>query len=184
MSISVFSKKNIFLLLLALSCSAMSQAQASLDFPQNWLGHWEGELSWYAGNSNSPKKVKMQLKIQPADTLGHYTWQLIYGEQSEDNRPYILKPVDAAKGHWVIDERNGIALDQFWAGPVFSGAFSIQGSTIVNNYRLEKDRLIVEFFSLQTKAVRQSGNGTPESPQVDSYAVRSYQKATLKRKKK
>ncbi len=126
----------------------------------------------------------MQLKIQPADTLGHYTWQLIYGEQSEDNRPYILKPVDAAKGHWVIDERNGIALDQFWAGPVFSGAFSIQGSTIVNNYKLEKDRLIVEFYSLLTKAVRQSGNGTPESPQVDSYAVRSYQKAILKRKKK
>jgi hypothetical protein len=162
----------------------MSQAQASLDFPQNWLGHWKGELSWYSGNSNSPKKVKMQLKIQPADTLGHYTWQLIYGEQSEDNRPCILKPVDAAKGHWVIDERNGIALDQFWTGPVFSGAFSIQGSTIINNYRVEKDRLIVESYSLLTKAVRQSGNGTSESPQVDSYAVRSYQKAILKRKKK
>lgn len=176
--------KNILLLLLGLSFSLMSQAQASLDFPQNWLGHWEGELSWYAGNSNSPKKVKMQLKILPADTLGHYTWQLIYGEQSEDNRPYILKPVDAAKGHWVIDERNGIALDQFWTGPVFSGAFSIQGSTIVNNYKLEKDRLIVEFYSLLTKAVRQSGNGTQESPLVDSYAVRSYQKAILKRKKK
>ena len=176
--------KNILFLLLGLSFSAMSQAQANLDFPKNWLGNWEGELSWYSGNSNSPKKVKMQLNIQPADTLGHYTWQLIYGEQSEDNRPYILKPVDASKGHWVIDERNGIALDQFWTGPVFSGAFSVQVSTIVNNYKLEKDRLIVEFFSLQTKAVRQSGNGTQESPHVDSYAVRSYQKAILKRKKK
>ena len=174
--------KNVLFLLLGLSFSAMSQAQASLDFPQNWLGHWEGELSWYAG-PNAPKKVKMQLKIQPADTLGHYTWQLIYGEQSEDNRPYILKPVDAAKGHWVIDERNGIALDQFLVGPVFGGAFSVQGSTIVNNYRLEEDSLLVEFFSMPTKPVRQSGEGTTESPQVDSYAVRSYQKAILKRKK-
>lgn len=176
--------KKGFILFLALLLVQLSQGQPAATFPQNWLGHWEGELSWYSGNSNSPKKVKMQLKILPADTLGHYTWQLIYGEQSEDNRPYILKPVDAAKGHWVIDERNGIALDQFWTGPVFSGAFSVQGSTIVNNYRLEKDRLIVEFYSLQTKAVRQSGNGTQESPQVDSYAVRSYQKAILKRKKK
>jgi len=176
--------KKGYILFLALLLVQLSQGQSTAVFPQNWLGNWEGELSWYSGNSNSPKKVKMQINIQPADTLGHYTWQLIYGEQSEDNRPYILKPVDASKGHWVIDERNGIALDQFWTGPVFSGAFSVQGSTIVNNYRLEKDRLIVEFFSLQTKAVRQSGNGTQESPQVDSYAVRSYQKATLKRKKK
>jgi hypothetical protein len=176
--------KKVLMLFLALLLVQLSQGQSIVDFPKNWLGNWEGELSWYSGNSNSPKKVKMQLNIQPADTLGHYTWQLIYGEQSEDNRPYILKPVDASKGHWVIDERNGIALDQFWAGPVFSGAFSIQGSTIVNNYKLEKDRLIVEFYSLLTKPVRQSGNGTQESPLVDSYAVRSYQKAILKRKKK
>lgn len=173
----------LFILGLSLGSMTLLQAQTVSEFPKTWLGHWEGELSWYAGG-NAPKKVKMQLKIQPADTAGHYTWQLIYGDQAEDNRPYILKPIDASKGHWVIDERNGIVLDQFLIGPVFSGAFTVMGSTIVNNYQLEKDRLIVEFYSLVAKPIRQSGEGTQESPTVDSYAVRSYQKAILKRKKK
>lgn len=168
---------------LYLCCTTLLQAQTNADFPKSWLGHWEGELSWYSGN-NAPKKVKMQLKIMPADTTGYYTWQLIYGDQAEDNRPYILKPVDVNTGHWVIDERNGIALDQFLIGPVFSGAFSVMGSTIVNNYRLEKDRMMVEFYGLLSKPIRQSGAGTQESPTADSYGVRSYQKAILKRKKK
>lgn len=176
-------KALLFILGLSLGSMTLLQAQSVSEFPKTWLGHWEGELSWYAG-SNAPKKVKMQLKIQPADTVGHYTWQLIYGDQAEDNRPYILKPIDASKGHWVIDERNGIVLDQFLIGQVFSGAFTVMGSTIVNNYQLEKDRLLVEFYSLPAKPIRQSGEGTQESPTVDSYAVRSYQKAILKRKKK
>ena len=176
-------KAFFFILGLSLGSMILLQAQTVSEFPKTWIGHWEGELNWYAG-SNAPKKVKMQLKIQPADTIGHYTWQLIYGDQAEDNRPYILKPIDAGKGHWVIDERNGIVLDQFLIGQVFSGAFTVMGSTIVNNYQLEKDRLLVEFYSLPAKPIRQSGEGTQESPTVDSYAVRSYQKAILKRKKK
>lgn len=176
-------KAFFFIIGLSLGSMTLLQAQTVSEFPKTWIGHWEGELNWYAG-SNAPKKVKMQLKIQPADTIGHYTWQLIYGDQAEDNRPYILKPIDASKGHWVIDERNGIVLDQFLIGQVFSGAFTVMGSTIVNNYQLEKDRLMVEFYSLPAKPIRQSGEGTQESPTVESYSVRSYQKAILKRKKK
>lgn len=175
-------KSLLFILSLSLGSISLLQAQTASGFPQTWLGHWEGELSWYTGH-NAPKKVKMQLKIQPADSTGHYTWQLIYGDQAEDNRPYILKPVDASKGHWAIDELDGIVLDQFLIGPVFSGAFTVMGSTIVNNYQLEKNRLLIEFYSLLTKPIRQSGEGTEESPKADSYAVRSYQKAILKRKK-
>ena len=176
--------KNLLFLLWGLVLGCAVHAQSTTEFPPKWLGHWEGKLSWYAGNAKTPKKVVMQLKIQAADTLGQYTWQLIYGDQSEDNRPYILKPVDAGKGHWAIDERNGIVLDQFLVGDLFAGAFTVQNSTIVNNYRLEKDHLIVEFYGLSAKPIRQSGAGTEDSPKVDSYSVRSYQKAILKRKKK
>lgn len=175
-------KRLLFIFALSLVSTWLLQAQSISDFPKAWLGHWEGELNWYAG-TNAPKKVKMQLRIFPADTAGHYTWQLIYGDKAEDNRPYILKPIDASKGHWVIDERNSIVLDQFLIGQVFSGAFTVMGNTIVNNYQLEKDRLMVEFYSLPAKPIRQSGEGTQESPTVDSYSVRSYQKAILKRKK-
>jgi hypothetical protein len=176
--------KKLLLLCIGLALSVLSQAQTLPRFPQDWLGHWVGELSWYSANKPGVQKVKVQLIIQPADTTGHYTWQLIYGEKQEDNRPYVLKPVDASKGHWVVDERNGILLDQYSIGNVAVGAFSIQGATIMNSYQLEKDRMIMEFHSMLSQPIRQSGGGSTGVPPTDSYKVTSFQKAILKRKKK
>lgn len=126
----------------------------------------------------------MQLVIQPADFVNTYTWQIIYGDKGEDNRPYILKPVDTAKGHWQVDERNGIILDQYFVGNRFTSAFTVQNATIIDSYWREGNTLIAEFYSITAKPVNTSGQGTEESPKVDSYATRSYQKAVMKKVKK
>lgn len=170
----------IFILLLALgvSCSALSQSNT---FPEGWVGNWKGELEWYKTGKAEPEKVNMELRIQSTDSGNNYTWQIIYGSATEDSRPYILIPKNTANGHWVIDENNGIVLDQYWVGNRFCGAFTVMGNTIVNNYWLENDRLMVEFFSFAAKAVVTTGKGTEESPSVDSFQIRSYQKAILKR---
>ena len=130
-----------------------------------------------------PQKVKMQLIIQPTDTANVYTWQIIYGDKGEDNRPYILKPVDTAKGHWQIDERNGIILDQYCIGDRFTSAFTVQTTTIVDSYWREGPNLIAEFYGLSAKPVNTTGLGTDDSPKVDSYGTKSYQRAIMKRKK-
>lgn len=123
----------------------------------------------------------MQLIIHPADSANtYYTWQIIYGNKGEDNRPYILKPVDTAKGHWQVDERNGIVLDQYFIGNRLSGAFTVQTSTIVNNYWREGANLVAEFYSIAAKPVATTGQGTNDSPKVDSYAIKSYQRAVLR----
>ncbi|MFT3825847.1 MAG: hypothetical protein QM731_18150 [Chitinophagaceae bacterium] len=158
--------------------STIATAQSS--FPADFVGHWKGTLNWYPSGAKEPKQITMELHVQPSkDTAGQYTWNLVYGKPSEDNRPYILKPVDTAKGHWVIDEVNGIKLDQYWIGNAFSGAFRVENSTIVNTYWLENGRLKVQFISYLSKPVATTGKGTEESPFVDSYGVRSYQLAEL-----
>ena len=86
---------------------------------------------------------------------------------------------DSAGIHWVIDEMNGIVLDQYWVANKFCGAFTVQNSTIINNYWIENGKLIVEFYSLSAKPVTTTGHGTEESPSVDSYKIGSYQKAIL-----
>lgn len=149
-----------------------------------FIGHWEGELQWFQTGKKDPQKAKMQLIIQPADTLGQYTWQIVYGEKSEDNRPYLLKPVDTSNGHWAIDERNGIIIDQYWTGNRFTSMFTVQNSTILDSYWIDGDKLIAEFYATGTKPNTTSGAGTEDSPTVNSYAVKSYQKAVLKRKTK
>ena len=160
-----------------------SYAVKAQTFPQDWLGHWKGELNWYQGANKEPKKVPMQLNIQPTDSSRQFLWQLTYGADAADNRPYTLTAVDTAKGHWRIDENNGIVLDQYWVAGKLSGAFTVQSSTIVNNYWLENDQLHVEFYNISAKPVAVTGSGTNESPSVSSYQVKSYQKAILSRSK-
>ena len=125
----------------------------------------------------------MQLIIGPTDSAHTYTWQLIYGDKGEDNRPYMLKAVDTIKGHWQIDERNGIMLDQYFIGNRFTSAFTVLTTTIVNSYWRAGNNLIAEFYSLSAKPINTTGNGTEESPKVESYATKSYQRAVMKRKK-
>lgn len=172
-----------WILVLLTSLFSLAAASQSNSFPQSWEGNWKGELSWYKTGKNDPQQVKMELRIHPADSSTTWTWQIIYGTETEDNRPYQLIAKDSTKTHWLIDERNGIVLDQFWVGNKFCGAFTVMGNTIINNYWLENDNLMVEFFNIGKQPIATTGKGTEESPAVDSYAVRSYQKAVLQRTK-
>ncbi|WP_315819771.1 hypothetical protein [Paraflavitalea speifideaquila] len=175
-------KQTVWIISLLLT-GILTKAQDQTSFPAGFIGHWYGTLNWYADGSTSAKPVNMELHIQPSkDSAGQYFWHIIYGKATEDNRPYLLKPVDTAKGHWVIDEVNGIVLDQYWKGGKFSGAFSVGNTTIVNSYWLENGQLNLEFFSYPTKPIATTGYGTDDSPKVDSYQIRSYQKAVLHKK--
>ncbi len=151
---------------------------AENSFPQSFIGNWKGQLQWLVAGKPA-QQFTMVLGIQPAEIAGQYTWQIIYGDSVIDNRPYILKPVDAALGHWIIDERDGIVLDSYVHGNAIHGAFTLQGKTIVDNYRVEKDQLFVEFFTINLKDKKRSGKGTEKTPFVDSYRMGSYQMGTL-----
>ncbi len=167
------------LLLCVLGCFS-AQAQT---FPEPFIGHWKGELLWYQTGKAMPQKVAMELHIQPTDTMHHFTWQMVYGKPGEDLRPYILKPVDTAKGHWMVDERNGIVLDQYWIGGKFCSSFTVQASTITDCYWIEGDKMIVEFITTSAKAINTTGGTSKDIPAVESYAVKSYQKAVLTKQK-
>ena len=171
----------VFLSFIIILNKSFGQHKPSPQFPDDFTGNWKGELAWFPVGKPA-QRVPMQLLIQPsADTAGHFTWHIIYNDQSKDSRPYQLKPVDTLTGHWLIDERNGILLDQYWVGNRFSGAFSVSNATIVNTYYIEDDKMIVEFISYPLKSVRTSGKGNKEIPFVESYAVKSFQRAVLSR---
>ena len=166
---------------LSFLCSAMMLCGQS-SFPKDFIGHWEGELVWYRTAQAKPQKTKMQLIIRPADTLGQYTWQIIYGEKNEDNRPYLMKPVDSAGIHWIVDERNGILLDQYWVGNRVTSTFKVQNITILDSYHREGKKLIAEFYMYSSLPIATTG-GDKETPPVDSYETKAYQRAVMKRKR-
>jgi hypothetical protein len=172
----------IVILFLLFITASHAQQPSPVQFPQSFVGNWKGTLEWYKAGDKEPQKITMELRVQPAaDTAGQYTWNIIYGSVTADNRPYILKPVDTAKGHWIIDEVNGILLDQYWIGGKFHGAFTVENNTIVNNYWIENGNLYVEFVSYPAKPLATTGKGSEDSPFVNSYNIKAWQKAVLKK---
>jgi hypothetical protein len=173
-------------LFMVLACSALcSLAQdikpVKILFSESYLGEWQGNL-WYYKNNNSIDTVAMKLNILPTKTSGEYSWQLIYGANEKDNRPYILKSIDTAADKWIVDENNGIKLNGVFKGGRFIGAFAVQGNIIVNSYYLTGDELHVEFYSFKQTPTGKTGNGTDDSPHVDLFDIRSFQKAVLRKK--
>lgn len=150
-------------------------------FPHSWTGNWQGNLVWTQPAAKTAELVPMQLNIHAADSAG-FTWQLKYGEGGIDNRPYLLLQKDSIGIHWVIDEQNGIVLDQYYFGNRLTGVFTVMQNTIVNSYQLQGDSLLVEFHSFNKEPLSQTGMGTEESPKVMSYRVTGYQRAVLRRK--
>ena len=173
--------KGFFFTLIFLTAGIVSTAQVKNNFPQDFVGKWKGTLEWFRTGNAAPQQVNMELNVLPADSPGNYTWNLVYGSASADNRPYLLKSVDSAKVHWIIDELNGIKLDQYWVGNRFTGSFTVQNSTIVNTYYIENGVMIVEFISYASKPIATTGKGNEDAPFVDSYSIKSYQRAVLKK---
>ena len=173
--------KGFFLTALMLAVCIATQAQVKNNFPQDFVGKWKGTLEWFRAGNATPQNVNMELYVLPADSPGNYTWHLIYGSANADSRPYLLKSVDSAKVHWVIDELNGIKLDQYWVGNRFTGSFTVQNSTIVNTYFIENGQMIVEFISYASKPIATTGKGNEDSPFVDSYSIKSFQRGVLKK---
>ena len=87
------------LLLLAGSFLLSQVTQAQEIFPGSWLGTWKGELSWYKNGELPPQKVNMELRIKAGDTVGVYSWHLIYGPAAQDSRPYLLIAKDSTRTH-------------------------------------------------------------------------------------
>jgi hypothetical protein len=172
-------RKIVLLICLLVAVGVQAQQAKSPSFPQSFTGHWKGTLTWTVPGK-APQTFTMRLNVQPADS-GRYTWQIIYGDDQKDNRPYELIPVDTAKGHWQVDEKNGIVLDSWWVANRLTGVFSVQGSTIVDQYWLEADGLHVEFISYGTKPLRTTGGTEPGIPPVEVYTVKSVQRGVLKK---
>jgi len=170
--------RNLIFLILTVLFQYQGNSQEG-GFPGGWQGTWSGELLWYQQANAEPKRVPMQLRINRIDSA--LTWQLIYGEKEADNRPYTLVAIDSTNGHWRIDENNGILIDMYWLGQRFSGSFTVGQVTIMNSYWLQGEKLMAEFFVLSAKPVSTTGKGIAESPIVNSYQVRGYQFAELKR---
>lgn len=173
----------IFLLLFPISLASQKIA----DFPADFLGVWMGDLAIFTPQGQA-QSVPMQLHILPIND-STYTYTIIYGEDVEKGkRDYLLRKGKEGPHHWIVDEQDGILLDNFYLGGVLHGPFSVNGTLLFSRLSLEGKKLAYAISSGSETAYRNSRASAGQDEEATSYEVaafevRNFQKASLKRKK-
>lgn len=164
----------IFLLLIAfLQGSAQNQEPL-----KNWLGIWNGKLAIYTPEGKK-QEIPMELHILPTDTAGRYSWKIIYDKSP---RNYTLIAKDMTRGLYVIDENNGIILENQLFANTFFSCFEVMNNLLACSYSLEGKKLVFEIFSMNKKVAQTTGNlPEKEIPEVKAYPSQVMQRATLRR---
>jgi len=154
-------------------------------FPKDWLGYWSGELKIYDSNGLK-QKVSMSLDLAKTDNLGIYTWAIMYGSDSTaQRREYELKEIDPSKGHYLIDEKNGILLDAYHIHNELISVFEVMGNSLITSYAIKNQELIFSVKMFPSKEIRVSGDTiilNQEIPKVNSYQMKISQVARLQKK--
>lgn len=150
-------------------------------FPASWEGNYKGELEIY-GVDSIAMKIVMKLDIKKkSDSI--YKWKISYDLKGKDDvRDYVLKLIDAKKGHYVIDEKNTIEIDSYFKTNILTSFFKVMNSYIVATYAKKEDSIIFEIISADGKNINSTGNTDFKGktiPKVDSYFVNGRQKAVL-----
>ena len=167
----------------ALICLATNLFSQPASFPSDWMGVWEGQLDIYRG----PQKVDdllMSLEVSPTDQADKYNYFITYGVGEDALRPYSIKLLDSAKGHFVLDEHNGIAIDMFLIGNRLVSTFEVMGSLIQTMTYRSGDKLIYEIIAGDFNAPSMSGDtimGADTIPAVQAFPMRALQRAELTR---
>ena len=177
------NRKNLLLLVITyLTCLTNSYSQDNSLTP--FVGTYEGTLEIYQG-AKVAHSLPMSLKILPVDSTT-WTFHITYHrEGKEDFRPYDIRLINAEKGHYVIDEHNGILLDSYLNGNCLYEQFAIDNSGIIGTTCfLADNQLSYELIPINMEPTRISGDTIIKGdtfPAVRSYQVYSTQKALLKR---
>jgi len=149
-------------------------------FPGEWLGDYAGELIIHSAGMDTTR-VDMSLSIQQPDATGLYPWIIGYGK--DDLRYYGLEAINAAKGHYRVDELNSIKLDGYLRGNHFISKFQVMKSDLLVDYEKRPDGILVRFYVSSATDYKTTGGealGSDTIPSVRTYPIAVYQEALLK----
>lgn len=157
-------------------------------FPNDWVGNWTGKLDIFSA-AGKVNEVDMLLEIHPLDTsaTGRYSWGMTYGSKAQDWRPYELVPVQPDKGLWLVDEKNGIAMESWLINGRLLCWFVVSGNRILFMYeKTGPDTMLVEVISGK-ESVFSTTQNRPDDAEPNVYEVQTYpfsifQRAILQRK--
>lgn len=177
-----------FSLALALPAAAQEPAPAPsspapVALPAEWEGVWKGTTTVLSPSGHA-EEVPMELHVAPAaGGPGVRTWTIVYGpEGARLTRPYEIAPVAGEPGRFVVDEKNGLFVDNQLVGATLYSLFKVSTSYVATRFEHRADRIAVEMVLFDAVEPRQS-RLTGGQVEVASYRHKSIQSGVLHRVK-
>lgn len=167
----------ICLCLIALPFFAAAQ-ENSPTFPDSYFGIYKGDLEIFTERGNY--KIPMEFHMLPTDSLKTYTYTLVYGADAErQERRYSLIETNGTNGKYIVDEHNGIVLDNKVIGNKMFSLFEVQGNLLTTFITFEEDHLLFEITFADKSNVRSSEVENQPENKVLSHPISTIQKGKL-----
>lgn len=160
-------------LLLFLILPLATHAAAPLPLPAAWDGVWRGEIEVIAGGKVT-HRAQMELRITPIAGSLAKTWMQTYSGQPPRN--YEIRPAEGGEGRFVMDEKNGVLLDEQLVGNTLLSAFRTGGVLLTSRFELRGEELEIEIATFG----EQLANAATQ-PEVAALPFRSIQRGVLHR---
>lgn len=175
-------KTTIYLLLLLFInfSHSYSQEENGLDFPDDYFGIYSGPLE--INSNNGIQSIDMEFHLKPTDSIGKYEYKLVYivnGNRQERN--YTLIEQNKESGQYIVDENNGIILDDKVVGNKMYALFEVNGTLLTTFISFGKDHMVFEIVATNTKDKRITHPDEDPNTEVISYPVSTVQRAVLQK---
>lgn len=163
--------------------SLFAQQNSEL-LPSEMKGVYEGMVKIYRQNVLQ-QEVVMKLEIDQDSIERGVSWVMTYGEGEEESvRPYSVRTINAAIGHFEMDEHNGIVLHMQKVLNKYYSYFHVENSLIEAVYTFQDRETIISEIKMYHNEVSQTtGDNDFEGekiPAVKSFPLQVYQMAILK----
>ncbi|AVI51176.1 hypothetical protein C5O00_08295 [Pukyongia salina] len=175
-------KRFIHLILAGIITTAISFAQNDVSsvFPDDFLGVYKGKLN--INSDRGTQEITMEFHLKATDSMDTFEYILVYGEgDSWQQRNYTLRTLNKAKGEYLVDENNGILLDDKVVDNRMYALFEVQGTLLTTFITFKEDHMIFEIAAARRENARTTYAENDERTEVISYPVSTVQRAVLKR---
>jgi hypothetical protein len=155
---------------------------SALGLPAQWEGIWKGTTVNITADG-ARKEIPMELHVVSLSESGNKSWKIFYTEKSGKTvRPYEIMPIPGERGRFVVDEKNGLFIENQLVGSVLYSQFMVSTNLVTTRFELKNDEIHVEMIMFDLRSPRRT-KLTGGDIEVDSYKFRSTQAGILKREK-